>query len=125
MNGKEFWLRWRGEILRGTVIFLVVVAGGFFVRTVVGRGREKLEGLREQFSTDFRAADRQRAEPWHWAGELAANRTLWLRNINGSIAVDSTNGPKLEIIAERTFKHSPVDSVRIVTAESEDRKSVV
>jgi cytoskeletal protein CcmA (bactofilin family) len=119
MNGKEFWLRWRGEILRGTMIFLVVVGGGFFVRSVVGRGREKLEGLRDQFNTDFLAADRQRAEPWHYTADLAPQRTLWLRNINGSIAVDSAEGNKLEITAERTFKHSSVDSVQILTSTSE------
>lgn len=119
MNGKEFWLRWRGEIVRGTMIFLVVVAGGMVVLSMARRGRMKLEGLRDQFNTDFLAADRQRGEPWHYATQLAAQRTLWLRNINGSIAVDSAEGSKLEITAERTFKHSPVDSVQIITTTSE------
>lgn len=119
MNGKEFWLRWRGEILRGTVIFGIVVAGGLFVRSLASRGRQQLEGFRHQFDMDFLAPDRQRAEPWNYVTPLAAQRTLWLRNLNGSITVDSVAGQKVEILAERTFKRSPADSVRIVTTESE------
>lgn len=119
MNGKEFWLRWRGEILRGTVICCIVIAGGLFVRSLVGRGRAQLEGLRHQFDTDFLAPDRQRAEPWNYVTTIPAQRTVWLRNLNGSITVDSVAGQKIQILAERTYRHSPADSVRIVTAESE------
>lgn len=119
MNGKEFWLRWRGEILRGIVIFGFVIAGGLFVRSLVGRGRAQLEGLRRQFDTDFLAPDRQRAAPWNYVTTVPAQRTLWLRNLNGSITVDSGVSQKVEILAERTYRHSPADSVQIVTAESD------
>jgi len=119
MNGKEFWLRWRGEILRGTMIFAIVLTGGLFVRSLVGRGRAQLEGIRQAFDSDFLAADRQRGEPWQYTTTIPAQRTLWLRNINGSITVESGAGQKLEISAERTYKQSPVDSVRIVTATSD------
>lgn len=119
MNGKEFWLRWRGEILRGTIIFGLVIAGGLFVRSLVGRGRAQLEGLRDQFSTDLLASDRQHGEPWRYAADLTPSQTLWLRNINGSIAVEPSDSRQVEILAERTFKHSPVDSVRILTQSSE------
>ena len=113
MNGKEFWIRWRGEILRGTAIFAIVIAGGLFVRSLIGRGQARLEDLRQQFNTDFLAADRQHGEPWRYTADIATQHTLWLRNINGSIAVEPTDGRQVEILAERTFKHSPVDSVRI------------
>lgn len=118
MNGREFWLRWRAEIVRGTMIFVIVIAGGLFVRSMVSRGRAKLEGFREQFNTDFLAADRQHGEPWHYAASIPRQHTVWLRNINGSISVEPSDGPKVEITADRTFKHSPVDSVRIVTSVS-------
>jgi hypothetical protein len=118
MNGKEFWLRWRGEIVRGTMIFAIVIAGGLFVRSLVGRGRAQLEGLRNQFDTDFLAPDRQRAESWHYGNTVPAHGTLWLRNINGSITVEPAAGQRVEVSAERTYRHSPVDSVRIVTTES-------
>lgn len=119
MNGKEFWLRWRGEILRGTMIFGIVIAGGLFVRSLVGRGRAQLEGLRQQFDTDFLAPDRHHAEAWTYVTDVPAQRTLWLRNINGSITVEPGTGQKVQIVADRSYKHSPVDSVRIVTTESD------
>ncbi len=119
MNGKEFWLRWRGEILRGAMIFGIVIVGGLFVLRLVGRGRTQLEGLRQQFDTDFLAPDRHHAEPWSYVTAVPVQRTLWLRNINGSIAVEPGEGRQVQIVADRSYKHSRVDSVRIVTAESE------
>jgi DUF4097 and DUF4098 domain-containing protein YvlB len=50
---------------------------------------------------------------------LASQRTLWLRNINGSITVEPAEAGRVEIRAERTFRHSAADSVQIVTTESE------
>lgn len=119
MDGREFWMRWRSDILRGVVIFAVVLGGGLVVRSLVHRGRAQLNGLERAFDTDFFASDRQRAEPWTYATPLAAQRTLWLRNINGSITVEPATSANVEITAERTFRHSAADSVRIVTAESD------
>lgn len=119
MDGREFWLRWRSDILRGVVIFGVVLGGGLFVRSLVHRGRAQLSGLERSFDTDFFASDRQRAEPWTYVTPLASKRTLWVRNVNGSITVEPADAGSVEITAERTFRHSAADSVRIVTAESE------
>lgn len=119
MDGREFWLRWRSDILRGAVIFGVVLAGGLLVRSLVHQGRARINGLERAFDTDFFAADRQRAEPWTYVKPLASQHTLWLRNVNGSITVDPSSAGNLEITAERTFRHSAADSVRLVTAESD------
>jgi cytoskeletal protein CcmA (bactofilin family) len=119
MDGREFWMRWRGDILRGVVIFGLVLGGGLFVRSLAHRGRAQLNGLERAFDTDFFASDRQRAEPWTYVTPLAAQRTLWVRNVNGSITIEPADAGSVEIRAERTFRHSPADSVRIVTAESE------
>jgi hypothetical protein len=120
MNGREFWIRWRGDILRGVVIFGVVIGGGMFVRSLIGRGRAQLSGLQRTFDTDFFASDRQRAEPWTYSTPVAPHRTVWLRNINGSITVEAGDSRSVEITAERTFRHSPADSVRLVATESPD-----
>jgi Toastrack DUF4097 len=119
MDRKEFWVRWRSDIVRAAVIFGIVIGIGLFVRSLAGRGRSELSSLRQSFDTDFLAPDRQRAEPWTYATPLAAQHTLWLRNINGPIKVEPADGHTLEVRAERTFKHSAADSVRLVTAESE------
>jgi hypothetical protein len=119
MNGRDFWVRWRGDILRGVVIFGVVIGGGLFVRSLVGRGRAQLSGLQQSFDTDFFASDRQRAAPWTYTTPIAPHHTVWLRNINGSITVEAGDSRSVEVTAERTFRHSPADSVRLVAVESD------
>lgn len=119
MTGKEFWLRWRTDIVRGVLILGVVFGIGMFVRSMMGRGRAALSNFGQQFDTDFLGADRNHGQPWMYVTPLAVQRTLWLRNINGSITVTPTDDKKVEIHAERTFRHSAVDSVQIVTAESD------
>ena len=118
MTGKEFLQRWRTDILRGAVILGVVFGIGMFVVSMVGRGKAALNDFGSQFNSDFLGADRTHGEPWTYVYTLAPNQTLWLRNINGSITVTPSDAKTVEIHAERTFKHSPVDSVRIVTTES-------
>lgn len=113
-------MRWRGDILRGVVIFGLVVGGGLVVRSMVGRGRAQLSGLRQTFDTDFFASDRQRAEPWTYEAPVAAHRTVWLRNINGSITIEPTDGRSVQVTAERTFRHSLADSVQLVATESDE-----
>ncbi|MGH7537263.1 MAG: DUF4097 family beta strand repeat-containing protein [Gemmatimonadales bacterium] len=118
MNGKEFWLRWRRDIVRGTVTFGVVVGLGLVITSMVRRGREEFTGLQQALHSDFLAPDRQQATPWTYTAPLAPERTLWLRSINGPIVVEPTDGRSIEVRAERTFKRSSVDSVRIVTTET-------
>jgi putative adhesin len=89
-----------------------------FARSLFVRGRARFSGLQRTFDTDFLAADRQRAEPWTYAATVAPHQTLWLRNINGSITVEPGDGRSVQITAERTFRTSRADSVRLVATES-------
>ena len=118
MNRREFWLRWRRDIVRGVVIFGLVVGAGLTIQSMVGRGRERLLGFRQSFDPNFHSADRHHGEQWTYATSLAAPHTLWLRNISGSISVEAAAGDTVEIHADRSFKHAPADSVRIVTTET-------
>jgi hypothetical protein len=124
MNRTEFWLRWRRDIFRGVMIFAVVVGAGLMIQSMAGRGRERLLGFRQAFDPNFQAADRQHGEPWTYATALPAQHTLWLRNISGSISVEAADGESVEVRAERTFKHSAVDSVRILVTESKQGLTV-
>jgi hypothetical protein len=83
-----------------------------------------LLGFRQAFDPDFLASDRQHAAPWTYATPLSAQRTLWLRNISGSISVEAADGETVEVRAERTFKHSAVDSVRILITETKQGLTV-
>lgn len=118
MTGKEFWLRWRSDIVRSVVILGVVFGIGLFVRSVMGHTRTALSGLGDAFDLNFASPDRNHGEPWVYSTALTAQHTLWLRNINGSITVSPADGKDVVIRAERSFKHSSVDSVKIITTES-------
>lgn len=118
MTGKEFWLRWRTDIVRGGLILGIVFGIGMFIVSMVGRGKAALTTFGQQFDTNFLGADRSHGQPWDYVTPLAAQRTLWLRNINGSITVTASEDQKVQIHAERTFKRSAADSVQIVTTES-------
>ena len=124
MTGKEFVTRWRTEIVRGVLLLGVVFGIGMFVLSKVGRGKAALNDFGHQFDSDFLGADRMHGQPWMYVKPLAADHTLWLRNINGSITVTPSDAQTLEIHAERTFKHSSGDSVQIVTAESNNGLTV-
>ena len=126
MSATEFWLRWRRDIVRGAFLFALVVVVGWggisLSRSMVQRGKESLTqlggSLGNGFDGDFLANDRRRAEPWTYTAPLRAGLTLWLRNINGSITVDSAAGGRVEIRAERTARHSDPASVRLVAVGS-------
>lgn len=118
MTGKEFLQRWRLDIVRGIVILGVVFGIGMLVVSMVGRGRAAVNDWGHQFATGFHG-DRMHGQPWTYAKPLAPDQTLWLRNINGSITVTPSEAGQVEIHADRMFKRSSVDSVRIITAESD------
>jgi len=124
MTGKEFFTRWRTEIIRGVLILGVVFGIGIFVVSMVGRGKAALHDFGHQFTADAFGGDRAHGQPWEFVKPLAQDHTLWLRNVNGSISITPSDGKNVEIRAERTTKHSPADSVRIVTMESENGLTV-
>jgi hypothetical protein len=106
------------------MIFAVVVGAGLMIQSMAGRGRERLLGFRQAFDPDFLASDRQHAAPWTYATPLSAQHTLWLRNISGSISVEAADGETVEVRADRTFKHSAADSVRILITETKQGLTV-
>ena len=119
MTGKEFLQRWRLDIVRGVVILGVVFGLGMLVVSMVGRGRAALNDFGHQFASGLHGDDRMHGPPWMYVKPLAPDHTLWLRNISGSITVTPSDAQQVEIHAERMYKHSSVDSVRIITTESE------
>lgn len=118
MNGKEFWLRWRVDIMRGALLFALVLGVGLVVQSMVRRGSAELKGLQQNFDPDFLASDRPRATPWNYVATIAASHTFWLRNLNGSITVEPGEGRSVEVQAERSYRHSAPESVQILTSES-------
>lgn len=118
MTGKEFITRWRTEIVRGVLILGVVFGIGMFIVSMVGRGKAALTDFGHQFAGGLNPGDRMHGQPWMYVKSLAPDRTLWLRNINGSITVTPSDAQQVEIHADRMFNHSSGDSVQILTEES-------
>lgn len=124
MNGKEFWRRWRRDIIRSTVIFGVVVGVGLAVLSMARRGRARLSDLQRTFEGNFDARDRRHAEPWLYTATLPAKATVWLRDMNGDITVEPAEGQTVEVRADRSFRHASADSVRLLTSVTDSGLTV-
>src|SRR5437899_2523358 len=126
MTGKEFWLRWRREIVRGAVTFVFVVAGGLAIASMVRRGKERVRDFARNFDIDpdFSSPDRQHAQAWTFSVPLTAHQTLWVRNLNGSVSVEPAAGRNVEISADRSFRHADPQSVQLQTIQSHDGLTV-
>jgi hypothetical protein len=120
MTGKEFWLRWRREIVRGAVTFVFVVAGGLAIASMVRRGKERVRDFARSLDIDpdFSSPDRQHAPAWTYSVPLTTHQTLWLRNLNGSVSVEPAAGRNVEISADRSFRHADPQSVQLLTVPS-------
>lgn len=67
------------------------------------------------------AAARQQDDHWNWHGNVAAGKTVEIRNINGSVTADAASGSEVEVTAvKRAGRHGDPKDVRIVAEESSD-----
>lgn len=127
MDAKTIWIGWRRDIFR----FLAVCAGalvlGLMINRVVAVTRHRIspdiprgvEGLVGALDADFLSGPRTTAQTWTHRQVIAPGRTLWIRDMNGSIAVSPAAGESLSIKAVKTFGHSSPDSVHMVTVPVE------
>lgn len=132
---NSFWQTWRKEIIRGAVLFVGVIAVGFFVRSMIGHVREsvsdnlpvalrnlgdlrELRNLKNHFEIDPSAGPRDTADTWTYRGKIAPQQWLWIGNTNGSVTVEAAKGDSLEVTAVKTRHRSDPATVRIETASS-------
>jgi len=121
----DFWKKWRAEILRGSVIFAVVVGLGLtivsFVHKMEARVSNGARGfipqLAQSFSNglggNFDDPGRNHGATWTWHSKLSAGQTLTLRDVNGPIAVTAAPGTETVVTAERSWLSSDPNSVTI------------
>ncbi len=121
---NPFWQTWRKEIIRGTVLFLGVVAvllvihytGGLVRQGVVERLPAGIaSGLRGNFDVDLNTGPCQTGETWTYHARVAPRQWVWIRNTNGSVKVEPATGDSLEVTAVKTYRRSDPASVRLVT----------
>lgn len=123
---RHFWRTWRREIIRGGMLFGLVVAVGLAVSQVrVGLSGLPWEALRSFSNFDFDpdgdlfGAGREIGDQWEWRGPVKASQEVWIRNTNGPIEVVQGTGDVLEVIAEKSWRHSSPSAVEIVAVPTE------
>ena len=123
---KGFWRTWRREIIRGGVLFGLVVGTGLFIRSI------KLHvpdlGTLGSFG-DFNWGDgdggdlfgrgREVGDEWSYRALLKPNQQVWIRNTNGPIEVAAGTGDSLEIHVEKSWRNSDPQSVQLVPVLTE------
>lgn len=57
--------------------------------------------------------DSRDSREWKWSGTLGAGRTVYLRNINGSVHFEQGTGNTVEVRAEKRWRRGDPDDVRI------------
>jgi hypothetical protein len=121
---RTFWRAWRRDIIRGGVLFGLVVGFGVMVSRVhVGLPMNipaTLEQLRDIKNFEINpdgnlfGDGREVGDPWEWRGPVKASQQVWIRNTNGPVNVVPGTGELLEVIAEKSWRHSRPDLVEMV-----------
>ena len=110
----RIWRGWRKEIIRGLVLFVVVVGIGLAVTRMFGVLPLHV-GRRGGFDFgDFSLDHRNWVESFRWAGQVAPDQWVWIRNLNGPVSVESAPGDSLVVTAEKSWRRSSPDAVEIV-----------
>ena len=123
---KGFWRTWRREIIRGGVLFGLVVGTGLFIRSIKIHVPEL--GALSSFG-DFNWGDgdggdlfgrgREVGAEWDYRVLLKPNQQVWIRNTNGPIEVVAGTSDSLAIHVEKSWRNSDPQSVQLVPVLTE------
>ena len=123
---KDFWIKWRREIIRGAFLFTTVVAVGLLVISAVNRGISSIParfGL--NFNGDFDpefpglGPGRTVADTWSYHARVTAPHWVWIHNTNGPIRVEPARGDSVEILGIKSYRHSDPATVKVTTTRHE------
>ena len=122
---RRFVSTWRREIIRGGVLFGLVVAAGLAVSGVhVGFGLpwaalRSFGNFDVDPDGDLFGSGREIGDQWQWRGPLNASQEVWIRNTNGPVDVVQGTGDLLEVVAEKSWRHSAPGVVELVAVPAE------
>ena len=60
------------------------------------------------------------ANDFAWSGRIASGKTIEIKGINGGIVAEGTSGREVEVVADKRWKRSDPDDVKIEVIEHED-----
>jgi hypothetical protein len=123
---RKFLSTWRREIIRGGVLFGLVVVAGVMVTNAVraGIGRpwaalRSFNGFDIDLDGDLFGPGREVGDEWTWRGEVKPSQQVWIRNTNGPVEVVQGTGTALEVTAEKSWRHSQPSAVELVPVTSD------
>lgn len=125
---RRFLRTWRRELIRGGVLFGLVVGVGLVINQVRISVAGPLQALRAVGDMDFGdlagggdlfGAHREVGDPWEYRTALKPGQRLWIRNMNGPIEVVSGADNWVEVIAEKSWRRASPRSVELVAVPSE------
>lgn len=70
------------------------------------------------------AQDRERDDSFKWTGGIESGRTVFVRNLNGAVRVESASGAAVEVRAEKRWRKGDPKDVKI-TAEKTSRGDIL
>ena len=127
---REFWQGWHKEIIRGGLIFSAVVFIGLAATRMVGwlplgiaQGLGNLENMDWDHNGGGDRGDRgdrgrrDWQEAYRWAGPIKASHWVWIRNTNGPVEVEPSEGDSLIVYADKASRHGNPDDVEIRVVE--------
>ena len=121
---RRFLSTWRREIIRGGVLFALVITAGLMIsRVKVGFG-VPWASLRSLGDFDFGGdgdlfgPGREIGDEWKWTGRVTPSQQVWIRNTIGPVEVVQGTGDVLEVSAEKSWRHSGPDAVQLVPVTS-------
>ena len=124
---RRFLRTWRRELVRGGVLFGVVVGTGLVIRQVKMNVPVPWGALGSFGGFDWGDGDggnlfgnnREIGDPWEFRTTIKPSQHVWIRNTNGPIEVVAGNSDMLEVHAEKSWRHSSPSSVELKAVPSE------
>ncbi|MGH7531383.1 MAG: DUF4097 family beta strand repeat-containing protein, partial [Gemmatimonadales bacterium] len=114
---------WRRELIRGGVLFGLVVGAGVAISRIRVDMPDALEMLSSfgEFDLgefghpgDLFGPGRETGDPWEFRSPVTPAQQVWIRNMNGPVEVTHADGSTLEVLAEKSWRHTSPEAVEIV-----------
>jgi len=126
-TAKRIWRTWRREIIRGGVLFGVVVGAGILIsriRVNVPSSLGALGAFGDFNWTDGDAGQlfghgRHTGDEWEYRALIKPSQHVWIRNTNGPIEVVAAEGDSVVIRVEKSWHMSDPQTVKLVPVTTE------
>lgn len=124
---KRLWRTWRREIIRGGVLFGLVVGAGLFIRSIRVNVPSPLGALGafgdfnwgDGDGGDLFGRGRHTGNEWEYRALIKPSQHVWIRNTNGPIEVVGAEGDSVVIRVEKSWHMSDPQVVKIIPVSTE------